>query len=179
MLDQLYFRFRRFTLGRLTTLALSILTGPPVAQASTDVPLPQPPTFSIRPPAMQIKAYTMDALLETGPDDSPALRIQLTWTTADKVVWTVLNGKTWDRVLRGERQAKLPGGIRTCTGWGTPRSVCHFHDGAITFTAPVSNKVGKTVQGSLRFKDSTTAQEVVLPFTATVRRGYLGLRHEV
>lgn len=122
-----------------------------------------------QPPAPHIKMYPMAAVLESGPDDSPALRIQLATTTTGNTVWTVLYGETWRRVLNGERQVKAS--IRTCTDWGTPRSTCRFHDGGITFTAPVSNKVGATVQGNLQFKKSPTAQEVVLPFMATVRPG--------
>jgi hypothetical protein len=122
-------------------------------------------------PAIQIKTFPMAAVLESGPDDSPALRIQLATTAAGNTVWTVLYGEAWRRVLNGERQVKSS--IRTCTDWGSSRSACSIKDGFVVFTAPVSGKAGQTVQGSLRYLASKPAQDVVLPFTATVQRGLM------
>lgn len=123
-----------------------------------------------QPPARTNERYVTEAVLETGPDDSPALRIQLSWPGSDRVVWTVLHGDTWQRIQRGELQARSS--IRTCTGWGSPQSECLQHQGMVVFTT-LRTKPGETVQGKIRYQTQQPGQDVVLPFTATLKHGGL------
>jgi hypothetical protein len=45
-----------------------------------------PPASPNQPSATQGVTYAADAVIESGPDHSPALRIQLDWTTGGKTV---------------------------------------------------------------------------------------------
>lgn len=121
-----------------------------------------------QPPARTNERYVTEAVLETGPDDSPALRIQLSWPGSDRVVWTVLHGNTWQRIQRGELQARSS--IRTCTGWGSPQSECLQHQGLVVFTT-LRSKPGETIQGKLAYKSPQSRQDVVLVFAAVIREG--------
>lgn len=125
-----------------------------------------------QPPAESAENYTADALLETGPDDAPSLRVQFSWASMGipgKVVLAVVSGLAWQRVLRGERWASAR--VRTCTNWGTARSKCSLHNGSVTFTALATGKVGETIQGKLAYKSPQSHQDVVLVFAAVIREG--------
>ncbi len=116
--------------------------------------------------ASRVDQYEAEAVLKTDPGGAPVLRIQLDWAAADKTVWTVLHGGDWLRVLRGETQVKA--GIRVCLRVA-PRDVCEFRAGRVTFTAPVSDRAGNPIQGSLLFTDAASGREVVLPFSTVLR----------
>lgn len=110
-----------------------------------------------------------DAVLETGPDDSPALRIQLFWSGADRALWTVLYAADWQRVLQGATEVRAS--IRDCTAWTSPRSTCSFRDGRVVFLSPVAGKEGASIRGHLYYPAQETGVEIAVPFSTIVRRG--------
>ncbi len=117
--------------------------------------------------ASRVDQSETEAMLKTDPGGAPVLRIQLDWAAADKTVWTTLHGGDWLRVLRGERQVKAA--IRVCLRRVAPRDVCEFSAGRITFTAPVADRAGNPIQGSLLFTDPASGREVVLLFSTVLK----------
>lgn len=116
------------------------------------------------------KPVRVYAVLETGPDDSLALRIQFGANAQGQEVWTVLYGSAWQSALRG--QLKVSTRVRVCTGWGIARHAsCSFRDGRVEFSAPVPNRAGLLVQGVVWYRESTATPEIALPFSTTIRDG--------
>lgn len=110
----------------------------------------------------------VDAVLETGPDDSPGLRIQFGENALGKTVWTVLYGDVWQRFLRGQ-VGKAAASGRICTGWGTPSGVCEFRQGEVEFYSLVPKRAGQLVQGVVWYRDAPAIRKITLPFATTMR----------
>ncbi len=111
-------------------------------------------------PAKKISA---DAILESGPDDSPGMRLQFVENEQSQTVWTTLHGEDWQRVLRG--RMKVSTSVRVCAGFGRPDSLCAITPGRIEFSEPVPKNAGLLVQGVLWY------QGKALPFAATLKDG--------
>lgn len=120
-----------------------------------------------RGPAVQQQVAEAAAVYETGPDDTPGVRIQFGANEKGQTVWTALYGQDWQRVLRG--QMRLAASIRLCTGWDTPYRIGEFRNGEVEFDAPISNRPGQRVQGVLRYRDPPDTRKIALPFTTSLR----------
>lgn len=113
--------------------------------------------------------YRVVAVRETGPDDSPVMRVQLTWPKTRRAVWTTLSEPVRNPGAR--MQARRPVQVRVCTEWGTPASACGFHKGHVEITSAVNQKTGSTLRGVLTYVDSGIGCEASFPFLAQVSGG--------